>query len=503
MTPPLFLGIDLGTSSVKVAVFAAPGQIAAIGAAQYPILHPQPGHAEQDPARWWAAVVEATRQVTNKIDTAAVVAIGLSGQMHGTVLLDDDDAPLGNAIIWPDQRSARQVEEITELIGAQELIRITGSPVATGFQAATIRWLQEEEPARWAKTAKALMPKDYLRWRMTGAFATDPSDGSGALLLDVRTRDWSSELLTKLEIEPQRLPPVQPSTGTAGALLPHAAAELNLPSGIPVITGAADTACSAAAAGALQPGTLLLTLSTGGQLVLPVDRPAVDLQGRIHTFCNAFAPTGGLAGWYQMGAMLSAGMALRWLRDNVFGLTRDDAYDTMNRWADASQPGANGLLFLPYLAGERTPHMDPYARGAFLGLTLAHGQGDFVRAVMEGVAFACLDAFNVLVELGAAPTEIVLAGGGAKSALWRQIIADSFGLPVKPLLVSEQSATGACILAGLGVDVVEQERIVTDWVRYGEPTLPNPALHAGYVDQHARFRDAYANNRDLFVMRDQ
>lgn len=239
----------MGTSSVKVAVFAAPGQIAAIGAAQYPILHPQPGHAEQDPARWWAAVVEATRQVTKKIDTAAVVAIGLSGQMHGTVLLDDDDAPLGNAIIWPDQRSARQVEEITELIGAQELIRITGSPVATGFQAATIRWLQEEEPARWAKTEKALMPKDYLRWRMTGAFATDPSDGSGALLLDVRTRDWSSELLTKLEIEPERLPPVQPSTGAAGALLPHAAAELNLPSGIPVITGAADTACSAAAAG--------------------------------------------------------------------------------------------------------------------------------------------------------------------------------------------------------------------------------------------------------------
>jgi xylulokinase len=235
-------------------------------------------------------------------------------------------------------------------------------------------------------------------------------------------------------------------------------------------------------------------------VVLPVDRPAVDLQGRIHTFCNAFAPTDGLAGWYQMGAMLSAGMALRWLRDHVFGLAGDDAYETMSRWADASQPGANGLLFLPYLAGERTPHMDPYARGAFLGLTLAHGQGDLVRAVMEGVAFACLDAFNVLVELGAAPTEIVLAGGGAKSALWRQIIADSFGLPVKPLLVSEQSATGACILAGLGAGVVEQESIVANWVRYGEPTLPNPALHKSYVDQHARFRDAYANNQSLFAM---
>ncbi len=500
MTPPLFLGIDLGTSSVKIAVSTPQGQIAAIGTAHYPIHHPQPGHAEQDPAHWWAAVVEATRQVTNKIDAAAVVAIGLSGQMHGTVLLDEDDAPLGHAIIWPDQRSARQVEEITELIGAQELIRITGSPVATGFQAATIRWLQDEEPARWAKTAKVLAPKDYLRWRLTGAFATDPSDGSGALLLDVGTRDWSPELLTKLEIEPTRLPPVHPSGSIAGTVLPEAAAELGLPAAIPVITGAADTACSALAAGALQSGTLLLTLSTGGQMVLPVARPAVDLQGRIHTFCSAFTPEDGPAGWYQMGAILSAGMALRWLRDHVFGLSGDDAYATMNRWAASSPPGANGLLFLPYLAGERTPHMDPYARGAFLGLTLAHGQGDLVRAVMEGVAFACLDAFNVLVELGAAPTEIVLAGGGAKSALWRQIIADSFGLPVLPLTVSEQSATGACILAGLGVGVMEQESIVANWVRYGEPTLPNPALHESYVDQHARFRDAYANNQSLFAM---
>jgi xylulokinase len=500
MPEALLLAIDLGTSSVKVAATTTSGRLVATGTAEYPILHPQPGHAEQDPAAWWEAIVTATHKVTDALDPGRIQAIGLSGQMHGTVLLDEDNVPLGNAIIWPDQRSAQQVAEITESLGAEQLIAITGSPVATGFQAASIRWIQAMEPARWRRAAMVLLPKDYIRWRLTGQFATDPSDGSGALLLDVRTRDWSDTLLERLAIARRQLPPVQPASARAGSLLSDAAAALGLPPAIPVFTGAADTACSALAAGAVSPGTLLLTLSTGGQLVLPVAEPVVDPRGRIHTFCGAFEPgrAQAWAGWYQMGAILSAGMTLRWLRDQVFGLTGEDAYARMSDWAQASAPGANGLLFLPYLAGERTPHMDPRARGAFLGLTLSHAQGDLVRAVMEGVAFAALDALQVLIELGAAPGEIVLAGGGARSPVWRQIVADASGLPVRPLQVSEQSAVGACLLAGLGAGLVDAEMMAATWTSYGEPTLPRAEWRGLYAARHAQFRSAYRNNRDLF-----
>ena len=497
-TGPLLLGLDLGTSSIKALAATPAGRVVATGSAEYPIVHPQPGHAEQDPVAWWAATVAAVKQLAAAVDLTRVVAVGLSGQMHGTVLLDEAGALLGNAIIWPDPRSARQVEALTDQIGAARLIAYTGSPLATGFQAATVRWLQEEASERWARVGKILLPKDYLRWRLTNIFATDPSDGSGTLLLDVQTRDWSPELLAILGIDRTQLPPVQPSTSDSGPLTSMAAAELGLPAGIPVVIGGADTPCSALAAAAIGSDTLLLTLSTGGQMVLPITQPMVDPQGRIHTFCATLAPGGPAAGWYQMGAILAAGLALRWLRDAVFGLTDADAYTRMTAAAGTVPPGANGLLFLPYLSGERTPHMDPHARGAFLGLTSAHGQRDLTRAVMEGVAFACLDALNVLREMGAGPAEIVLAGGGARSPFWRQIIADAFGLPVRPLQVGEQSAVGACMLAGLGIDALDKATMVEQWVRYGAPTPPIAAIEGVYAEQYARFRAAYVNNRALF-----
>lgn len=493
------LGIDLGTSSVKVLLADTAGRAVATATAEYPILQPQPQHAEQNPADWWRATVQAVRAVLAEAPAAQVAAIGLSGQMHGVVLLGSDGQPVANAVIWPDQRSQRQVQEITSLVGASHLYSITGSPVSTGFLAASVRWFQQEQPRLWATARMLLLPKDYLRYRLTGVYATDPSDGAGSLLLDEQARDWSDELLKLLDIQREQLPTVQPAAAVAGPLLAAAAAELGLPAAIPVITGAADTACSLLGAGAVRGDRLFLSISTGGQLVQPAEQPAVDSRGRIHTFCSALEPAPGQAAWYQMGATLSAGMALRWLRDDVFGWRYADAYDVMNVAAENSPPGAQGLLFLPYLVGERTPHMDPTARGAFFGLTLRHGQGDFVRAVMEGVAFACYDAYQVLAELGVRADSIILAGGGARSAVWRQIIADIFQQPVRPLLTTAQSALGAVLLAGAGSGAFDLVATAEQWAQLGPATAPAADRAAFYAERFAAFQALYARNKGCFA----
>ena len=500
MTEPLLLAIDLGTSSVKVLAATRAGVIVARGVAEYAILQPAPGFAEQNPADWWAATLDAVHNVLATCDAGAVAAIGLSGQMHGTVLLDDAGDLLAPAVIWPDRRSAQQVRELTLAFGRERLYAITGSPLSTGFLAATVRWFQQERPALWGAVAQILLPKDYLRWRLTGRYATDPSDGAGSLLFDVARRDWSADLLTYLGIARSQLPFVQPSHANAGALTPVAAQALGLAPGIPIVTGAADTACGMLGAGAIDRSRLLLSISTGGQVVLPSDQMITDLQGRVHTFCSALTPEdSGQAGWYQMGATLSAGMALRWLRDQVLGWTQADAYEVMTALAATAEPGAQGLLFLPYLVGERTPHMDPAARGAFWGLTLRHGQAELVRAVLEGVTFACYDAFQVLEALGGAPQEVILAGGGARSPLWRQIVADVFGRPVRPLQTSEQSALGALLLAGAGIGWFDLAATARAWASYGEVVAPDTARHLFYTARMAAFRDLYRRNSGHFA----
>lgn len=498
MNEATLVGIDLGTSSVKAVVVDAYGASLGVGSAEYPILNPQPDRAEQEPEAWLRAAAEAVRQARMQSGPRTVAAIGLSGQMHGTVLLGDNRQPLAPAVIWPDQRSRRQVQEITALVGQEQLIETTGSPVATGFMAATLRWFQREEPELWRRTRCALLPKDYLRLRLTGELATDPSDGSGALLLDVRRRDWADELLDLLNIARGQLPPVQPSASVAGWLSEEAAVLFDLPIGTPVVTGAADTACSLLGAGATAPGALLLTLSTGGQLVLPAASVEVDRKGRIHTFCSALEERAGQAPWYQMGAILAAGLALRWLRDNVLGLMGTDAYAQVTAWAGESPVGADGLLFLPYLVGERTPYMDPLARGAFFGLTLRHGRPELARAVLEGVSFACYDAFCVLDELGAAPQRVLLAGGGAQSRLWQQIIADVFGAPVQRLLVTEQSALGAALLAGSGAGLLDLAVAAEMWAKVGPLLEPDLVNNARYSERFEAFRELYRRNKGHF-----
>jgi len=493
------LGIDLGTSSVKAVLVKVDGHIDGLGSVEYAIHQPQPGIAEQDPQEWWRAVVSAIHQAVSAVKgKVQVQAIGLDGQMHSTVLLDDGAQPLTPAVIWPDQRTGHQVKEITEIVGAQRLIEITGSPIATGFQAATVRWFQQERPVIWGATRWVMLPKDYLRWRLTGQFASDPSDACSTLLLDARTRTWSTELLSVLEIDPEKLPPVQRSVAVAGELLPGAAGELGLSPGIPVITGAGDTASSVLGAGVTQPDTLLLNISTGGQLVQPVFDLQLDRAGRIHTFCSALEPGPGQAGWYKLGGILAAGLALRWLRDNVFAIQGEQSYERMTAWAEGAPLGSNGLLFLPHLVGERTPYMNPNARGLFLGLTLRHGQPELVRAVMEGVGLAFYQAYGALAESGAPPRQIVLAGGGARSPLWRQIMADIFNLRVQRLQVVEQSALGAALLAGAGIGCFDAAAQALEWAAYDAPVEPNEENHHRYLEIAARFQDAYTVHKEDF-----
>ncbi len=494
---PQLMGIDLGTSSVKVIVVDLDGRIRGVGSAEYPIHQPEPGFAEQDPQEWWLGLVFAVRQALSAAgETVEVAAIGLDGQMHGTVLLDDRSLPITPAVIWPDQRTGSQVQEITELVGAEHLIDITGSPLATGFQAATLRWFQQERPEIWRSTEKVLLPKDYIRWCMTGEFASDPSDACSTLLLDARTRDWSKELLKNLEIDPGRLPPVLPSTAIAGNLQEGAAVELGLPTGIPIVTGAGDTASSILGAGVTQPDTLLLNISTGGQLVQPIFDLQVDLKGRIHTFCSALESSLRQAGWYKLGGILSAGLSLRWLRDNVFALRDESAYQRMISWAAEAPVGADGLLFLPHLVGERTPYMNARARGMFLGLTLAHQQAHLVRAVLEGVGLGFYQAYVALVDPAIPAQRIVLAGGGSRGPLWCQIMADIFGMPVQRLTVPDQSALGAALLAGAGIDLFEPTEQAHLWADYDPPMEPSPENHASYLQMAERFQRAYTVHRN-------
>jgi len=492
------LGIDLGTSSVKtIIVDADSGRVLGSASSGYPLSHPEAGAAEQDPEEWWQATVSAVQRATAEAGPeSAIQAIGLSGQMHGTVLLDRQGEPVAPAIIWSDLRSAASAAALTSTIGRDHLLDIAGSPIAAGFQAATIHWLRQSRPELWSRTASVLLPKDYLRFRLTGDSATDPSDATATLLLDAQTRQWSPVLLDAVGVAPAQLPAIFASSAVTGELTDGAARELGLVAGIPVVGGAGDAAAAAVGSGVVDPSTLLLTLSSGAQALAPATTPAVDPEGRIHTFCSAFEPGNGRAGWNLMGATMSAGLALRWLRHDLFELKDDEAFEDLE--AAANVPvGSDGLLFLPYLTGERTPHMNPDARGMFIGLGPEHGRPELTRAVLEGVAMALYDAFLVVRETGANPERIVLAGGGSRSPLWRQIIADLFGLPLVPLRIDEQSAYGAAILAasvtgGSPVDLARQ------WASYGNPVEPDATNYARYQQLHALFRETYTANAGIF-----
>jgi xylulokinase len=445
-----FIGLDIGTSAAKAVLCDQDGKIVGIAQHEYPLYTPFPLWSEQNPADWWEDSLKAIQKVLSSasIDKTLVAGIGLTGQMHGSVFLDKENKVIRPALLWNDQRTAKECEQITELVGYEKLIEIAGNPALTGFQAPKILWVRNNEPHNFEKIAKVLLPKDYIRFLLTGEFASDCSDAAGTLLLDLRKRDWSEELLQKLDLPRDWFPRVYEGSQITGRLLARVADLLGLPTGIPVVAGGGDNAAAAVGTGIVRSGLVSSSIGTSGVVFAHSDEIRLDPKGRLHTFCHAVPNKNHL-----MAVTLAAGNSLRWLRDVLRepGAMNNEGneinYDSMSQMAAKIPAGAEGLLFLPYLSGERTPHLDPLASGAFVGLTARHTAGHMVRAVMEGVAFSLRDGFEIMNDLQVPINQVRAIGGGGKSSLWCQIQADVFGTEVVNLAVEEGPAYGAALLA--------------------------------------------------------
>lgn len=438
-----YLGIDIGTGGTRAVVINGVGEVLAKEASEHPpFASPKIGWAEQSADDWWGACVIAVSRILRTVPADAIGAVSFSGQMHGSVMLDGSDRPVRPALLWCDQRTARQCDEITETVGREELIRRVSNPAVTGFTLPKILWVRENEPETWNSVRSVLLPKDYVRFRLTGEKASDVADSSGTLLFDVADRTWSKEMLESFAIDPGMLPNAFESPEVTGTVSANGSEATGLRQGTPVVAGAGDNAAGAIGMGVTKPGTVSATIGTSGVLFGVTETPSLDIRGRIHTLCHAVPDR-----WHNTGVTLAAGFSLKWFRENFSAGT---TYDELGAAAEQSPSGANGAVWLPYLMGERTPHLDPDARAAFVGLTANHTRGDLVRAVMEGVAFSLRDSLEIFKELGAPVGRIRLGGGGAKSKLWRRIQADVYGHPVEVPAADEGAAFGAAILAGVG-----------------------------------------------------
>lgn len=482
----LLLGIDIGTTGTKtIALDADQGTVVASAVAEYELLTPRPGWTEQRPEDWWRAAAETIRSVAAQgVDPAEVKGIGLSGQMHGSVFLDAAGKVVRPALLWNDQRTAEQCEAINALAG--ELLREEiRNPVLTGFQAGKIVWLREVEPDHFARVRQVLLPKDYLRYRLTGEFATEVSDASGTALLNVPARDWSTRLMDRLDLPAAWFPKVHESPQPTGQVSVAAAEQTGLRPGTPVVGGAGDCAAGAVGTGIVRPGLVWASTGTSGVIFASADEPATDADLRTHTFCHAVPGK-----WHQMGVVLSAGGSLRWYRDVLAGAevaaarqAGRDPYELICAAADQAPVGSEGLVFLPYLTGERTPYPDPHARGAFVNLGLRHDRRHLARAVLEGVAFALRDSVEIMRRSGVPIDEVRASGGGARSAVWRQIQADVFGLPLSTINVDEGPALGVALLAGVGTGFWPSVEAACDAViRTVDVTEPDPSRARWYED---------------------
>jgi xylulokinase len=482
----LVLGLDVSTTATKAVLQDAEGTVKAVGTSAYPYETPRPLWSEQDPARWWNATGIAVRAALDAADAdaTAVQAVGLTGQMHGLVALDARDEVLRPAILWNDQRTADECDSIREIVGRPRLIAITGNDALPGFTAPKLLWLQRHEPEVWARVAHVLLPKDFVRLRLTGEHAMDKADGSGTILFDLAARDWSSEVLEALGIEGRWLPRTYEGPTITGTVTRTEAAASGLRPGTPVIAGGGDQAAAAVGLGSVASGISSLSLGTSGVVFTTTDGPTVEPEGRLHAFCHAVPNR-----WHLMGVMLSAAGSLRWYRD---ALAPGVAFEELVEEAAHAPPGSDGLLFLPYLTGERTPYPDPLARGAFVGLTVNHGRAHLTRAVLEGVAFGMRDSLELMRSAGLPPpSEIRATGGGIRSDLWRQILADVLGAAIVTTSSAEGAAQGAATLAAVGAgwfDTVQDA--CRALVRIGEPTLPSEAAGA-YTHAYARYRELY------------
>jgi xylulokinase len=447
----IVIGLDVGTSGTKAIAMDETGALLASALVEYPLHSPKPSWAEQDPADWERAAYEALAQLASKVNVADVKGIGLTGQMHGSVFLDGDNKVLRNALLWCDQRTVAQCDAITSKVGEAKLLEMVSNPALTGFTAPKILWLRDNEPHHYEKLKKVLLPKDYIRWILTGEFATDVADASGTLLFDVKNRCWHTELMSLLGIDANLMAPSFEGPEVTGTLSAAAAEKTGLPAGIPVVAGGGDQAAGGIGCGIVQPGVLSSSLGTSGVVFAFSDDVHTDPKGRVHTFCHSVPDK-----WHVMGVMLSAGGSLQWFRNMLCQQEMDqaaasgrDAYEYITEAAAGVPVGCEGLTFLPYLTGERTPHKDPYAKGAFVGLSLRHSKAYMARAVMEGVAFGMRDSVEIIREMGIPVSEIRASGGGARSPLWRQIMADTGKAPMVTINVDEGPSYGAAILASV------------------------------------------------------
>ena len=487
------LGIDIGTQSCKCVVLGADGELHGVGQEGYDLLTPRPHWIEQDPQAWWAATVTAVRAALRQSETppGRVCGIGLTGQMHGAVLLGADLEPLRPAMIWMDRRSANLCDTILARVPPDVVRTVAGNRLSPGFAGASLAWLREVEPQTLDQTRAVVQPKDYVALRLSGTISSEPSDASATWLYDIANRRWSDVLAKACGVSLDILPPISESGAVIGTLRPQAAFELGLREGTPIVAGAADQAALLLANGVIDPGRGSITLATGGQITVVSSRPMIDPKLRLNTFCHAVPDR-----WYTMGAILNAGIALRWWRLMISEGRK--TYPELLAEADHAPAGSEGLIFLPYLEGERTPHMDPDATGAFVGLTLRHTPSHMTRAVLEGVAFAFRDCLLTLREAGPVPDHFLVGGGGSQGPLWRRILASVLGVSLQTVEGTEHTAVGAAMLAGVGAGLFyDLAQAVAKTVRYGPTEQPDLDDMAIYDAQYARFRALYPALRSV------
>jgi xylulokinase len=490
----MLLGIDISTTGAKALLIDSHGEVVTSATEPLELFTPKPLWSEQNPEDWWRAIAKSIRKAMKAalVNGEHIQAIGLTGQMHGLVMLDEDGQVLRPAILWNDQRTGAQCEEIRARLGKDRLIQITGNDALTGFTAPKVLWVGENEPDIYAKTRHILLPKDYVRFRLTGEFASDKAGGSGMILMDIRKRDWSAEVLEALEIEPTWLPASYEGTQITGRVTEEAARETGLVAGTPVVGGGGDQAAQAVGVGAVLEGIVALTLGTSGVVFASTSEPFIEEEGLLHAFCHAVPER-----WHLMGVMLSAAGSLRWYRDT---LAPGTSFGELVEQASQVPPGSEGLLFMPYLTGERTPYPDPLARGGFVGLTVRHNREHMTRALLEGVAFGIKDIFELMKASGLSEIKQVrVSGGGAKSLLWRQIMADVLNVELVTVNTTEGAAFGAALLAGVGAGVWQDvDQACHETIKLTGTTAPEPKVVASYLEPYQRYRELYPALKDIF-----
>lgn len=482
------LGLDIGTSGVKGILINLNGDIIVKRLENYGLSTPEVGWTEQDPDDWWEATKKVIQDIVQdaSFDSSSIKGIGISGQMHSSVFLDENNSVIRPAILWSDTRTTKQCDFIYEKVGGIEnLISYVSNSALEGFTAPKVLWLKDNEPENYSKVSKVIMPKDYIRYKLTGEIFTDISDAAGTLMFDVQNKTWSEELLSDIGINPDILPPVLESTDVAGKITKGISAETGLPEGIPVVAGGADQSCGAIGSGIIKPGRVMVSLGSSGVVLAQTDNPVADEKGRVHLF-NYSKPDS----WYKMGVMLSAGMSYSWVQESMFN--GNYSFEKLNKMAESVQPGSEKLLFLPYLFGERTPYADANARGVFFGISGNHKEEHFVRSVMEGVTFGLRDSLELIKAKDFEIEEVRVIGGGIKSQVWQHILADTFGEEIKILNVEEGPAFGAAILAGVGTNLYDSfEEAESNIIKVVKSIEPDNSNHKLYNKQYEIYSSLY------------